>query len=53
MSLPLLRLEMLRISIYARCESTDLERARKIGDVIAVEGPVVVMRLGLVEELNG
>jgi hypothetical protein len=30
-----------------------LERARKIGDIIAVEGPVVVMRPGLVEELTG
>lgn len=41
------------VLLGSTCEAAILERATKMGDVIAVEGPVVATRPGGMEEMDG
>lgn len=41
------------VLLSSTCEATILERATKMGDMVAVEGPVIAARPGGVEEMDG
>jgi hypothetical protein len=41
------------VLLGSTCETAILERAAKMGDVVAVEGPVVATRPGGFEEMDG
>lgn len=41
------------VLLSSTCKTTILERATKMGDMVAVEGPVAAVRPGGVEEMDG
>lgn len=40
------------VLLSSTCKATILERATKMGDIVAVEGPVTAARPGEVEEMD-